>query len=56
MAREDARQGFGNGALAYVRARPAYPDVAVTSLMNRLDLAPGARVVDLGAGTGIFSR
>lgn len=56
MARDDAEEGFDKGAQAYVRARPAYPDVAVTSLMNQFDLAPGANVVDLGAGTGIFSR
>jgi SAM-dependent methyltransferase len=56
MARDDAQEGFHSGAQAYVRARPAYPDVAVTSLMNRLELAAGGHVVDLGAGTGIFSR
>lgn len=56
MARDDAQRGFDRGAQAYVRSRPAYPDAAVTSLMDQFELSRGAHVVDLGAGTGIFSR
>jgi SAM-dependent methyltransferase len=55
VARDDARLGFDNSAIAYVRARPAYPDEAISSLMEELGLRPGAHVVDLGAGTGIVS-
>jgi SAM-dependent methyltransferase len=55
MARDDAQQGFDRSADAYVRARPAYPDLAVTYLMEQLGATPGTHVVDLGAGTGIFS-
>lgn len=40
----------------YRRARPDYPDAAVATLMRALDLRPGAAVVELGAGTGIFTR
>ena len=45
-----AAEGFAAGARAYERARPAYPRAAVAWLLERL--ARGARVVDLGAGTG----
>lgn len=45
-----AAEGFAAGAQAYERARPAYPRAAVAWLLERL--ARGARVVDLGAGTG----
>lgn len=56
MARDDAQQGFDGAADAYVHARPAYPDVAVTALIEQFGLTRGAHVVDLGAGTGILSR
>jgi SAM-dependent methyltransferase len=56
MARREAEQGFVDGAEFYRRARPAYPEAAVTALIERLGLAPGHHVVELGAGTGIFSR
>ncbi len=56
MARDDAQHGFDAGVQTYVRARPAYPDIAGTSLMDRFEPAPSALVVDLGVGTGIFNR
>jgi SAM-dependent methyltransferase len=40
----------------YRRSRPAYPDEAVAALVRGLGLASGGHVVDLGAGTGVFSR
>jgi len=45
-----ASLGFAAGAAAYERARPAYPEAAVAWLLR--DVATGARLLDLGAGTG----
>ena len=49
---ERRRQSFGRAAALYDRARPAYPQEAIEWMLGREPL----RVVDLGAGTGIFSR
>ena len=49
---ERRRQSFGQAAELYDRARPAYPREAVVWMLGSQPL----RVVDLGAGTGIFSR
>lgn len=43
-----ATSGFARAAEAYDRGRPSYPPDAVAALA----LAPGMRVVDVGAGTG----
>jgi SAM-dependent methyltransferase len=51
-----AAQGFGKGAADYEKGRPSYPPEAVTSIVDELGLAPGTTVVDLGAGTGKFTR
>jgi ubiquinone/menaquinone biosynthesis C-methylase UbiE len=40
----------------YERARPDYPADALDWILARLELTPGAHVVDLGAGTGKFAR
>lgn len=48
-------EGFANGAL-YDRARPDYPVTALNYFAEALGLHPRMSVVDLGAGTGIFSR
>ncbi|SBT63852.1 Methyltransferase domain-containing protein [Micromonospora sediminicola] len=45
---------FGAAAAAYDRFRPRYPEAALRWALDGLD-AP-ARVVDLGAGTGILTR
>ncbi|NES14685.1 MULTISPECIES: class I SAM-dependent methyltransferase [Micromonospora] len=45
---------FGAAAAAYDRFRPRYPEEALRWALD--GLAPPARVVDLGAGTGILSR
>jgi SAM-dependent methyltransferase len=47
---------FAGVAEAYERGRPEYPPAAVGALAAELRLAPGARVLDLAAGTGKLSR
>jgi SAM-dependent methyltransferase len=51
-----AARGFGAGTDAYVRGRPEFPDAAVEWLRADLALGPGKTVIDLGAGTGKFTR
>ena len=48
--------GFDRAAGAYERGRPGYPTAAVAYLRSALDVRPGDRVVELGAGTGKFTR
>lgn len=50
------RERFDRAANVYARARPAYSEDAVAYLITSLGLTPGEHVVDLGAGTGVFSR
>ena len=47
--------GFGQGSL-YDAARPCYPDEAISHLVHTFTLGAHSRVLDLGAGTGIFTR
>jgi SAM-dependent methyltransferase len=49
-------RGFEKAADVYERARPDYPQAALDWIVDSLALAPGARVVDVGAGTGKFAR
>ncbi len=51
-----ARQAasFGAAADIYERARPSYPQASLNFLLE--GIGDGARVVDLGAGTGKFTR
>ncbi len=51
-----AQRGFDAGASAYARARPSYPPDAVAWLVDHCGIRTGARVCDLAAGTGIFTR
>src|SRR4051794_19443802 len=51
-----AAEGFGRAAAAYERGRPGYPQAALDWMVERLGITPGSTVVDLGAGTGKFSR
>ena len=53
---ESAARGFSAQAGAYARGRPEYPDAIVGWLSSALGLGPGRRAVDLGAGTGKFTR
>ncbi len=51
-----AAEGFTRGADTYVRGRPDFPPAALEWLRGDLGLGPGRRAVDLGAGTGKFTR
>lgn len=50
-----ATKGFANGSL-YNSARPSYPVAAIDYFVAALRLDHSSRALDLGAGTGIFSR
>lgn len=56
MVHEIAATGFDAQAGAYDRARPSYPPDAVAWLADALQIAPGATVADLAAGTGKLTR
>src|ERR1700741_2434946 len=45
-------QVFDQVAEAYDRARPGYPQSLVDRAIERGGLAPGARVLEVGSGTG----
>jgi SAM-dependent methyltransferase len=51
-----ARTGFGNAAQTYARGRPDYPPELLPWLHQELALGPGKTAVDLGAGTGKFTK
>ncbi|MEO5837179.1 MAG: class I SAM-dependent methyltransferase [Acidimicrobiales bacterium] len=48
--------GADQNASSYERGRPSYPPAAVEHLARVLNIGPGRTVVDLGAGTGKFTR
>jgi SAM-dependent methyltransferase len=56
VAPHGASRGFDAAAGLYDRARPDYPAEAVDLVARVLGLAPGRRLLELGAGTGRFSR
>ncbi len=49
-------RGFEHSAEAYERGRPGYPPAAVRHLARALHLGPGRTIVELGSGTGKFTR
>jgi ubiquinone/menaquinone biosynthesis C-methylase UbiE len=51
-----AARAFGSVAQTYDRSRPVYPADSVQFLTSVLDLRSGRRVVELGSGTGKFTR
>jgi MOSC domain-containing protein YiiM/SAM-dependent methyltransferase len=53
---ESAAKGFAAGAAAYERGRPDYSPEAIAALVRELGIGPGARVLDLAAGTGKLTR
>jgi SAM-dependent methyltransferase len=48
----DRRMSFNAAAGTYQRGRPPYPEAVFDLLASRCRLQPGARVLDIGAGTG----
>src|SRR5262249_3448715 len=52
----DSRQRFSATADAYHRYRPDYPQALLDWLVAETGVASGARVADIGCGTGISSR
>lgn len=51
-----AAVGFERATDAYERGRPDYPADAIAHLVERLEIVPGRRVLDLAAGTGKLTR
>lgn len=50
------KAGFQGVADSYERGRPGYPEQAIRYLIRALKAGPNSTIVDLGAGTGKFSR
>jgi SAM-dependent methyltransferase len=53
--RMDPTARFSGRVAAYIRWRPGYPP-GLVDLLEADGLAPGAQIVDLGAGTGLLAR
>lgn len=53
---KSAQVGFSTEARTYAQGRPDYPAELLPWLRDTLGALPGAAVVDLGAGTGKFTR
>lgn len=51
-----AASGFGQEADTYEKARPSYPAQTTTWLKNDLGLQSSSQVLEVGAGTGKFTR
>jgi SAM-dependent methyltransferase len=51
-----AQLGFATEAQAYARGRPEYPAGILSWLGGAVGLAPGKVALDLGAGTGKFTK
>jgi SAM-dependent methyltransferase len=49
-------RSFETAAADYERHRPEYPEQALRWAVEQLGLGPGARVLDIGAGTGKLTR
>lgn len=54
MPIHDKSKGYQSGAAVYVAGRPGYPPDAVTWLREVLEIGPGRKVLEIGAGTGKF--
>jgi SAM-dependent methyltransferase len=52
----EGRYLFGRDPLAYVNARPDYPEELYQRLLTRCELGPGVSAFEIGAGTGLATR
>ncbi|EQD61656.1 methyltransferase type 11, partial [mine drainage metagenome] len=48
--------GFDRAAARYEHGRPGYPSAAIRLLGKVLRIGPGTSTIELGAGTGKFTR
>lgn len=53
---ESAARGYAKSVDAFVRGRPEYPEALEGWLRDGIGLGPGKAVLDLGAGTGKFTK
>jgi len=53
---ESAARGYAKSVDAFVRGRPEYPEAIDGWLATTLGLGPGKVALDLGAGTGKFTK
>ncbi|KAH9842602.1 S-adenosyl-L-methionine-dependent methyltransferase [Rhodofomes roseus] len=52
-----AQEGFGTGTNElYDRARPSYQPAAISHIRDAISSPPPLNIVEIGAGTGIFTR
>lgn len=51
-----AAEGYGQSAEVYARGRPGFPPAALEWLKEDLGLGPGKIALEIGAGTGKFTR
>ena len=56
MTSPDATTRFSDRVENYVRYRPGYPPEILDLLRTRCGLIPQAHIVDIGFGTGLFTR
>ncbi len=56
MTKAASRTTFGSDPASYDAARPEYPSRVYEILARRCGLAPGRRIFEIGAGTGIATR
>jgi SAM-dependent methyltransferase len=56
LQRAEGRRLFGHDPASYDRTRPDYPERVYEILRTRCGLEPGARLLEIGAGSGTATR